>query len=913
MRKPVVYIALVILMLVIIVSGFIFLKNQKKFDTNALKAVPINSECIFRIHSLRDIHSVIIAKEDMFKELNESKIFESFERVYSLVDSLVELKDLDFDIDKSVTCATKLVGKNKIDILYIVELENNNELKAIMKIARDCLPKYTLRKKSYSGEEIYMYTNKNERYNIACLDGLLLISPSVIFLEEAIRQTKSDDNLLSLSSFVSVNKTLDKSADINLYINNANIKALTKLWAESSYFTFLNKINKWGKWTALDVDLDKDNISFNGFSCSSHNDFDLFNVLSNQQSVEFSLLDAVPANTATFSLLALSNTSKYREDMIKYRGKISTLNKYRRGIKELEKRFSSKFENKFFSFFSGEAICLSMSINSLKVNANKVSVFNSIGEEKLRTEMMDMLSSLAEKEKASISSYRTTVKIDREISYKIYKMPFSDIAYRLMGDIFYQAPTNYFTIFGNNLVFGGSVKILTEYLRAMSLNKSILDDSSFESTNKRLSDKCNFLFYANTNSAMPLIKSYFNQKRRGLINKYKDGFSKFHSVGYQLASANSMVYNNLFVLYTEKLEHKPQTDWESGIDGNIVMKPAIVKNHTSGETEIFVQDDKDNVYLINSLGRILWKLPIDGRINSEIFQVDALRNKKLQYLFSTSKKMYLIDRNGNNVGSFPVKLKSQTKQGLSVFDYDKNRKYRIAVPSVNRKVYLYDIKGNIIKGWKFKKAENAISSRVYHKRIGKKDYIVFKDKFKMYILNRRGRQTAKSKYIKLSDNDIVFVKSKKAHMLVTGLDASVYKIDFKGKINKLMTFNDISKNHLFTATDLDNDGKQDFIFADANKLYAYSGKKKIIDMEFSGEIRETPSIYSFSRTKKMIGIIDSESHKAYLLDKNANNYPGFPVLGDTPFSITFMSGKTSGFYMFVGSQDSSLYKYQVQK
>lgn len=913
MKKTILHIILVIGLLLVLASGFMFFNNQKKFDTSALSAVPLNSELIFKVHSIKDFHSSLTSNKGMFKEFNNSGIFSDFDKIYSKVDSLVDAKDLYLGIDKSLTCATKLVGKNKLDLLYLVELRNVKELNSILELTKDCLPKYTIKTKKYSGEDIYMYTYKSNRYNMALVNGIFLLSKSVIFIEESIRQIKSENNLLNTSSFIAVSKTVDESADLHVFINNSNISSLTKLWANRSYFSFLNKIDNWGNWTGLDVDFTVNSLSLNGFSSSSHNDFELFDVLSNQESIETTLLDDVPANTSIFSLFALSNLSRYREDMIKYRSKISMLNKYRRGIKELDNAFNCKFEDKFYSFFSGESLCLSMSINSLDVNANKISIFKSIGKEKVSRVMMGILSNLAEKNERSLKYYETTIEIDEDLSYKLYKMPYKDMAYRIMGDIFYKAPTNYFTIVGNNLVFGGSVKVLSDYLHALNLNKSITADSRFDMSNKRFSDKGNFFFYANTYSSLSVLSSYLNPRMQRIIRKNKDSFYKFHSIGYQLAAANSMIYSNVFVLYADKLEQKPQTIWESGLDGNVVIKPAIVRNHRTNETETLVQDDKNNVYLINSLGRILWKLPISGRINSDIYQVDAYKNRKLQYMFSTSNKIYLLDRNGNNVENFPIRLKSPTKQGLSVFDYDKNRSYRIIVPSINKKVYLYDIKGNIIKGWKFQEAENEICSKISHIRVNTKDYIVFKDKFKVYILNRKGMRTARSKYLKLSNNEIVFINGKSSYMLVTDIMATVYKIDFNGKVSKLKTSENISSKHLFTSTDLDNDSKPDFIFADGKKLTVFSGSNKIIDIKVGSNINSVPSIYSFSRRNKKIGFIDKKNSLAYLIDRKGNNYPGFPVLGNGEFSITFMRGKGSGFYMFVGSSDGGLYKYKVQK
>ena len=82
-------------------------------------------------------------------------------------------------------------------------------------------------------------------------------------------------------------------------------------------------------------------------------------------------------------------------------------------------------------------------------------------------------------------------------------------------------------------------------------------------------------------------------------------------------------------------------------------------------------------------------------INSEIFQVDYFRNGKLQLLFSTRNELYLIDRNGNFVEKYPVKLRSPATCGLSVFDYDNNRDYRLFIACEDKHIYAYTKEGNL--------------------------------------------------------------------------------------------------------------------------------------------------------------------------------------------------------------------------
>lgn len=51
----------------------------------------------------------------------------------------------------------------------------------------------------------------------------------------------------------------------------------------------------------------------------------------------------------------------------------------------------------------------------------------------------------------------------------------------------------------------------------------------------------------------------------------------------------------------------------------------------------------------------------------------------------------------NMLAISPVTLKADTKAGMALYDYDKNKNYRIFVPCADRRVYLYDIRGQLIK------------------------------------------------------------------------------------------------------------------------------------------------------------------------------------------------------------------------
>ena len=82
----------------------------------------------------------------------------------------------------------------------------------------------------------------------------------------------------------------------------------------------------------------------------------------------------------------------------------------------------------------------------------------------------------------------------------------------------------------------------------------------------------------------------------------------------------------------------------------------------------------DGKFYYSNKGNLLWKKSLSGRIIGEIKQIDLYKNGRLQILFRTNDRLYLIDRNGNEVSQLSFNIKSgEINHPISVFDYDRNR------------------------------------------------------------------------------------------------------------------------------------------------------------------------------------------------------------------------------------------------
>ena len=340
-------------------------------------------------------------------------------------------------------------------------------------------------------------------------------------------------------------------------------------------------------------------------------------------------------------------------------------------------------------------------------------------------------------------------------------------------------------------------------------------------------------------------------------------------------------------------------------------------NHYTGEKEIFVQDAGHHIYLLNSMGRILWKQKIEGEILSDIYQIDYYKNGKLQFLFNTREQLHLLDRNGNYVERYPVKLRSPATNGLALFDYEKNRDYRICMAGEDRGIYLYNKEGNTVRGWEFGKTESTVTKPLQHFRIGDRDYLVLTDQFTCYLLNRKGQSRVRvQKHFPVARNASFILESRTAgiepRLVITDTTGRVHFIHFDGVVEET-GLGQYSGKHYFEYSDLDGDGRREYIFVDGSELKVFSvDRSRRFTHSFRAEISQPPVIYQFSKSNMKIGLISDELHEIYLVNNDGSMYKGFPLRGSTPFSIGVFNSSSRKFNLVVGSEDNFLYNYSVQ-
>ena len=402
---------------------------------------------------------------------------------------------------------------------------------------------------------------------------------------------------------------------------------------------------------------------------------------------------------------------------------------------------------------------------------------------------------------------------------------------------------------------------ISNYFNKNSLGSSL----TYKTLQKSLSSQASVNHYFNNNQLAEFFNSVFKTSIRGseLIN--------YKLTGVQLVKDDNIVHLNSILQKSIPKNSKTLVSEEFNLTftDEIQMGPMFVSNHINKGKDILLQDKKNILYLISNKGVILWKKALKNAILGKVEQVDLYKNGRLQLVFSTKNRLYVIDRNGKNVGKFPLDFRDEITQPVAVFDYDKKRNYRFLITQ-HSNLLMYDSNKKMVKGFKYKSSKQIISKQPVHVRYQGKDFIVIAAGNQLKLLDRRGNIRVKVKEnIDFSNESIYFCKS---FFTTTNTKGELIQVNTKGNLARQSL--DLESNHDITTS------SKTLVIRNENKL---SINMNNVDLEYG---KYSPPSLFYLNDKIYVSTTDLEAKKIWIFDSKAKPYPSIPVYGTSGIDLT---------------------------
>ena len=923
---------IVVIVILAIAAGFLYFSREEIIfpkDTTLYKAVPVTSPFFLEFNSLK----AVPFGNPAIDELEEAEIWTRFFQLTQNLDTLIQNNN-NFPANlrnTSFVLSFPFAGRNDLVPLIITGAEGNNRKKALENLIHHLYPsgKFSYSEKKYGKHTITEIGGaiNNEPLFYSFAGDVFLIGTKSISVEQSIRQLVTD-GILKNQYFRAVNKSAGSQADVALYINhqyftdyagqllNGRTKTEVDEFGETQRKNIrrqLEAFKSFAEWTEFDFQFNDDHILLNGTAAADDSLGHFLSVFNGQQTVRFQAENALPQNTSFFCSYAFSDKDEFFKRLDNYFSHTDFYYTREERMKRFDRGTRSIFKNELQGMVKNEIIVATTTIPVDPENKTVYFIFQTEDQPAAEEQLNKLLTNYTVRNNIEPSEMKMEYSVNEEISYPVYRFPYPSFPGIWLGSPFGIAKANYVAFYGDFMVFSNTERGLREYLRSMELGAGLTNNTSFQRFKQKNSNRANINVYADLNRAFGFGNELLSGKMVEILEEKSESLRKFGFVSWQIKQDKELFASSVVVDYNPNARDQAQTVWQSTIGHNVRLKPRLVTNHNDvANREIVFQDEQNNLFQLTGEGRIRWSIPLSEPVLGEIHQVDYYENGKLQYLFNTKEKLYLVDREGNNVAHFPVEFKSPATNGVNVFDYHNNRDYRYFIAHENRKVVAYDKTAGVLSGWVFETTESRVSTPVQHFRIDNRDYIVFKDETKVYIQNRRGETRVEtSAWFENSKNPLYLDLNGTPKIVTTDVAGQVHYIYFSGEHEEKKT-DSFGKEHFFIVDDLDGNTVPDFVFVDGNQLVVLdeNGKKQFSE-KFDNPLNHPPNIYTFGPELKKVGVVEAAANRIHLFNPDGKQHQGFPLQGNTEFSIGKLSDNHTGLSLIVGSEGGKLYNYSL--
>ena len=886
MGKRVAFFVLIILVSGLAILGYFLHQGRKNLLTDPYKVIDTNACFIIETVDLQSFINSVTTGSGLFGEFENVKEFEGFNTKLNYLSDQLNKQSINKILHGGVSLVSFHPSEDgKLIPFLSMTLPGDVRLRHVTECLRSSGIK-EVNESDFNGRTFlslpFTVRNQNDTAYLLISSGLLVCTTSRNLLEKASSQAGRETDIRSKPDFSRILLASGKHED-KIFVIFSNLGPLLKTLFVNDASNLPYKIAKLAGSAGGDIYMNENGLIISGFVET----IDSTEILYKHKSNPHRPLDTykvLPSSTALFETsvhpleaIPVKNINKASDEVINLAVK-------------LKPYIGDEITRAFFDFNG-------------TVDENTLIIFELTNKVICEQHFLDMPGNATD-----IIYFQP----DDQTRIPVYHVAYSGLVSVLLSDFTTKFEDRYFTFYDNFMIAGNSYITISRFLYDNLLHNTLANDLIYRDFETTLPSRSGYFFYCVPSHIIDYLAGYLNDTIVGGLKSNKNSVDKIQAFGYQFASSNEMIYNSLSVMFKDEVREESTTEWETLLDTIACIKPFFFTNHNTGNKEIFIQDMKNNAYLINSAGRVLWKVPLRERITGSVYMIDYYRNGKYQLLFSGKNNIHLLDRNGNYVERYPVKLRAPATNALALFDYDNNLDYRILIAGEDRMIYSYDKTGSVVKGWKPFRTAGTVSDEIGYFRVSGKDYIVVADDKSLYFLSRTGniRLRLKEAVTKAGGSSLRLNAGTDISVVCSSPDGTIQHIYFDGSVRKY-NIRKFSSDHSFDIFDIDADGFCEYIFIDKGILYLYDhNRTEMFTREFDSDKLGGPINFIFSGSDRKIGVYDINKELIYLIDKNGNIMNGFPLKGASMFSIGKLPGR-SGWHLIVGGTDRFLYNYRL--
>jgi hypothetical protein len=748
----------------------------------------------------------------------------------------------------TVWAAVQPTRSSGMDVLFVADVGMGLDAQKLLSKKKG----WRVRTSIFKNNEVLSVDANGQKFALAKFRNLLLLARHAYLVENGISQLKSPStSFCHDAAFKKIARHSKGPADkLNLFFNLKNFNAQFAPLINPAKLLALEGLEKVGSWAAFQLSPNPVDDEWTGALIAASE-----NVLlsANQGAGKRDFKDALralPDNLTFFNWLA---------------------------VKNIRPATKSGDWNKYFSPWVGNEAVLAL------------------GEplENDEAEHFILLkSNKAEKAEKAIEAYAKSAGNLENYDFQMFKVR------RLLGTdvsemlgLGKRMPNPYLAVLGEYVLFSNSKagleRWLGKYLAGQTLSKNV---GFLQSLRRLPAEASGFLFF----ESAKLWQQLSQLPDENLLPALGGNPFHFGQLVATMQRNGPLCEFNFSVASAVPADEEATASilWKVALGGRVVGAPVVFQNPQNGELEIFVRDENNQLYLLSRSGRLLWRRQLEEPILSEIVQVDLNNNKEGQFVFSTASGIYVLDRQGNDLAGFPLKLQTSASNGVRVIDFFNSHDYQFFIACENGHIYGFDENGSPVEGWRPKTDVGHVRQPLFHFQSSGKDFMVVLDTAgRMQVFQKNGdlrfpEKKLESLFLQMPD----FQENKHNARLVACDDkGKVFVFNLGGEYFGLHLKVGENQGVRFLFADVTGDERNDYIGASGADVAAYFYEKnefkKKFDYQFPAPVDGLFKVKWQKTKKEFIGAFCENRRQIYLLDGAGRLLPQFPLEGTTAFQI----------------------------
>jgi len=819
-KVPVIVIVVVLLLFAV----YFFLLSSSIYD-----GVPKSAIAVIEVKDWNQFAS----KLNTTSAGSEFKKTDAAQKLLSQIELIQELLSSDKSLEKEIGSGKTLASVHvtsaiDYDFLFTTDLNGVNDNTILNRIQSSSKTRTVKVRIFKNNKVIDVFLRDGKQLCFAKLKDILVFSFTPFLTENAMSAIQSGENLGSDKVFKSIRTKLSASADVNLYFNFQKAAIIFPLAFKAENVCLLNDVAKYGNWGHYEVSFTNEKMKMDG-----------------------SIATSVEAQQQTENIIS-ANLQAYLTDNVAY--------------VQISKVDTTQLSSPLLSYFinwMGEAKAFAI-LEPLKEDFTEQNVFviSSKDQQKAIKDLKQLISDNGEQ----------AVAVDTFLNSEIYSLSDGSVINELFGSSLVLFRTCFFSVQKDAVLFCKNLDALKLLLEKVNKGETLDKDKNFAATNYSLFGLNSSIQYLNFQRGGLLLQGLLqpNSSLQIFVTSFKNVLAVSNNSGKKTSS---------HLTFSNSGENANSTGlvWKTKLQTTATNTPQIILNTVLNENEIFIQDTANNIYLISTSGEILFTKNINEPILGKVTSLDYYNNGKQQYIFNSAHHVFIIDRLGNDVASYPLRLSSTANCGMTL---SKNRYY---IPCINGSVYGYELTGRPLSGWSPKLGLGIISKPLQIISGTKSDFVLcFNNSGKLILLDTKGNPKWSVDNLPATKQNFSLIQLTDNFKLLNAYANQLTEISADGNDNIKPLIDSVTSFAVIQTSD----STYNYCFSSNNQIRDYNNKD-----EFQFGVSLNASTITSIETASLNGVkylmvLDDSSKQIFVYDSSLKPTASFNYNGNNSFVIS---------------------------